>query len=56
MMMHGLSNVKPMFLSESVHRHREGQELSVDRIYYRSFANVAVTLYGVTAVTVLSEL
>jgi uncharacterized protein (DUF427 family) len=30
--------------------------LSVDRIYYLNVANVAVTLYGVTVVTVLSEL
>jgi len=30
--------------------------LSVDRIYYPNYANVAATLYGVTAVTVLSAL
>jgi hypothetical protein len=56
MMIHGLANLKPMFLSESVHLHCEGQELSVDRTYYPNFANVALTLYDVTAVTVLSAL
>ena len=45
---------KPMFLPESAHLQREGQELNVDRIYYPEFANAAPKLNGVTAVTVLS--
>lgn len=45
-----------MFLSESAHLHNEGKELSIDRIYYANFGNVAVKLNGVTAVTMLSAL
>ena len=47
---------KPMFLSHIAHLPHEGRELSVDRIYYPNFANVAVKLNDVTAVTVLSAL